>query len=164
VLSILLTLDGLFKIDYENGFFDHYLLCDYPLFFLIFTRILTHWIIVVLPLVFITPLLGLGFNLDKMEVLILFLSLLCGTPGLCFLGGIGVSLVLTLPRGGVLLTFLVLPFYIPILIFGTSSVLLFNYGLSVSVAQLAVLLLITIFSMLLAPFVIAWAFRASILS
>jgi heme exporter protein B len=71
---------------------------------------------------------------------------------------------MTLPRGGVLLTFLVLPFFIPILIFGTSSVLLIEYGLSVSLTQLAVLLLITIFSMLLAPFVIAWSFKVSIFS
>lgn len=164
LLSILLTLDSVFKTDYNNGFYDHFIFCAYPLHVLVFARVVAHWFIVVVPLIIVTPLLGLLFALEVTESLVLFVSLFLGTPALCFLGAIGSSLLVTTTRGGVLLALIVLPFYIPVLIFGSSSVLLLGYGLNVVLAQFALLGAISMFTALFAPFVISWSFKVGILS
>lgn len=162
LLAILLSLDALYKVEYTNGIFDQYVVNYSSFRLLILIKFLSHWILVVLPLLIITPVLGLFFGMSYQESFVLFCSLLVGTPALVMLGSIGVSLVITLPQGGMLLLILILPLYIPILIFGSSSVLMIGYGIFFVLSNLALLLALSIFCVLISPFIITRIIKLSI--
>ena len=121
LLASLLTLDRLFAADHEDGSLDLILMGRAPLELAVAAKALAHWLTTGLPLVIVTPLLGLFMNLDGRSSAAVMLTLLAGTPALTFIGVIGAALSVALRRGGLLLAVLVLPLTIPVLVFGVSA-------------------------------------------
>jgi heme exporter protein B len=121
LLSSLLTLDRLFQADYEDGTLDILPMGELPLELTVCAKIVAHWLTTGLPLVVAAPLLGLLLNLDVAHFPPLLAAMLVGTPALSFLGAIGAALTVSVRRGGLLASLLVLPFYIPVLIFGVAA-------------------------------------------
>lgn len=122
LLAALLSFERLFQLDHEDGTLDLIVLAPAPLELLVLSKCLAHWLTTGLPLIVIAPVAAMMLNLPPEGLPVLMLSLLLGTPTLSLLGAIGAALVLGARRGGVLLPLLVMPLYIPILIFGVSAV------------------------------------------
>ena len=122
LLASMLSLGRLFANDYQDGTLEQLLLTPQPLFLVVLGKTLAHWIVAELPLVLIAPLVGVQFDLSRETLWILFVSLLLGTPILSLIGSVGAALTLGLRGGGVLISILVLPLYIPALIFGAGAV------------------------------------------
>lgn len=122
LLSILLSLDRMFQADYEDGSLDQILLSSRPLTVSVVAKIAAHWLVTAVPLMVAAPLLALLLSLDFALLYPLLLGMLLGTPTLAILGAIGAALSLGARRGGVLLSLLILPLYIPILVFGAGAV------------------------------------------
>lgn len=122
LLAALLSFERLFQLDHEDGTLDLIVLAPAPLELLVLAKCIAHWLTTGLPLIVIAPVAALMLNLPPEGIPVLMLSLLLGTPTLSLLGAIGAALVLGARRGGVLLPLLVMPLYIPILIFGVSAV------------------------------------------
>jgi heme exporter protein B len=160
LLSTLLSLDRLFKSDHLDGSLEQLLLSPQPLFILVLAKITAHWLITGLPLIMIAPLLAVLLHLDESSYNALFLTLLLGTPVLSLLGAIGVGLTVGIKKGGVLLSLLVLPLYIPVLIFATSAIDNAALGLPYS-GQLAIIAALFFGSLTLAPFAVAAALKVS---
>ncbi len=157
LLATLLSLDKLFRYDALEGFIDQLLLSRHSLMLLLLTKIVAHWLMTGLPLVLLSPLLGLFLNLSDKAIVILFVSLLLGTPILSLVGAIFATLTLSLRNHILLLPLLVLPFYIPVLIFGAGSVVIASAGLACS-GQLAILGALLILALSFAP----WATAAAL--
>lgn len=138
LLASLLSLPRLFAADFADGTLEQIALSPYPLPALISGKIAAHWLTTGLPLAALSPLFGLQFGLAGSELSVLALGLLLGTPTLSLLGAIGAALTLGLRAGGGLLALLILPLYVPILIFGAGAVEAVRAGLSAS-AQLSLL-------------------------
>ena len=158
MLAVLLSLDRLFKQDYDDGSLDQLMLSPNPLVILVFAKVTAHWLLTGLPLVIIAPLLGLFMSLPAEAVTVLVYSLLLGTPVLSLIGAIGVSLTVAVNRGGVLLSLIILPLYIPILIFGANAVDVAIDGLSVR-GQLLFLASMLALAVSLAPLATSVALR-----
>lgn len=158
LLAMLLSLDRLFREDYQDGTLEHLLLSPHPLSLLVLIKVLTHWLIVGLPLIILSPILGVLLQLPFAAIKILMISLLLGTPTLSLIGAIGAALTVGLRNSNVLLALLILPLLIPILIFGASAVTLNLIGLS-SVGSLMWLSVCLILAISLAPVVIAAGLR-----
>lgn len=161
LLASMLSLDNLFRSDLEDGTLEQIVLLPWPLAALVTTKVLAHWLVSGIPLVLMAPLLGMMFNLPTEGIRALIITLLLGTPVLSLVGAIGVALTVSLRRGGVLLSLLVLPLYIPVLIFGAGSVWDASLGLSIRGPVLfmgAILML----ALTLAPLAIAGALRISL--
>ena len=122
LLACLLSLDRLFQADFEDGALDHLLLAPQPLEALVAVKALAHWLTTGLPLVAAAPVLAITLNLPGAAYPALLLSLLAGTPGLSLIGAVGAALTVGVRRGGLLLSLLVLPLYIPSLVFGARAV------------------------------------------
>jgi heme exporter protein B len=122
LLAALLSLERLFQADYEDGSLEALSLMPLPLEAQVLAKCLAHWLVTGLPLSLAAPVLGLLLQLDATGYPVLVLSLLLGTPTLSLIGAIGAALSLGARRGGVLLSLLVLPLYIPVLIFGVLAV------------------------------------------
>ena len=122
LLAALLSFERLFQLDHEDGTLDLIVLAPAPLELLVLSKCLAHWLTTGLPLIVIAPVAGLMLNLPPEGLPVLVASLALGTPTLSLLGAIGAALVLGARRGGVLLPLLVMPLYIPVLIFGVSAV------------------------------------------
>ncbi|MFA7282466.1 MAG: heme exporter protein CcmB [Sterolibacterium sp.] len=122
LLAAMLSLNRLFAADYADGTLEQMVLSPAPLGLLVIGKILAHWLVTGLPLVLIAPVLGLQYDLDGRALGVLILSLLIGTPLLSLIGAIGAALTLGVRGGGVLLSLLTLPLYIPALIFGAGAV------------------------------------------
>lgn len=131
LLAVILSLDKLYQNDFEDGTLEQLLLSPQSDLTWIGAKILAHWLVTGLPLLILSPLVGLFFHLNINMILALLVSLLLGTPTLSLLGAIGSSLTVGLRSSGILLAMLVLPLYIPILIFGTSAVVTAGQGLPV---------------------------------
>ncbi len=158
LLSVLLSLDRLFKQDYEDGSLDQLMLSPNPLVILVLAKVCAHWLLTGLPLVLIAPLLGMFLYVPDEAIGVLMLSLLLGTPVLSLVGAIGVSLTVAVNRGGVLLSLIVLPLYIPVLIFGANAVDVASDGMSVR-GQLLFLGAVLALALSLAPLATAVALR-----
>ncbi|RMF13038.1 MAG: heme exporter protein CcmB [Gammaproteobacteria bacterium] len=122
LLATLLSLDGLFRADYEDGALEQMVIAPQPLFMVVLAKTLAHWLVTGLPLLLLSPVLGVMMFLPADATGVLMLSLLIGTPVLSLIGAIGAALTVGLRVGGVLVSLLVLPLYIPVLIFGTGTV------------------------------------------
>jgi heme exporter protein B len=122
LLASMLALGRLFALDYADGTLEQMLLSAEPLTIIVIGKVIAHWIISGLPLVLLAPVLAVQFDLPADAIGILFLSLLLGTPVLSLIGAIGAALTLGVRGGGVLVSLLVLPLYIPVLIFGAGAV------------------------------------------
>lgn len=161
LLACLLSLDRLFQADYEDGSLDDLASSPLGLVGVVSAKMLAHWIATILPLVFAAPLLGLFLNLPASGYGYLLVSLLVGTPALSLLGGIGAALTVSVRRGGVLLSLLVLPLYIPTLIFGVGVI---NSAVlnADPLPHLALLGAASLFALLISPFATAGALRLSL--
>ena len=122
LLSTMLSLDRLFQHDYEDGSLEQMLLSPVPLEAVVLSKVAAHWLLTGLPLIVASPLLAVFMNMPAGGFGVLILSLLLGTPVASLIGAVGGALTLGARRGGVLISLLVLPFYIPLLIFGVSAV------------------------------------------
>lgn len=122
LLATLFALDGMFKSDYEDGSLEQLVLSPYPLPLLVCAKVLAHWMMTGFPLILTALLLGWLMKLPGSALQALFLSLLIGTPGLSIAGAVGAALTVGLKRSGLLLTLIVMPIYVPILIFGASAI------------------------------------------
>jgi len=160
LLATLLALDGLFRDDYIDGSLEQLLLSPQPLTVLVLAKTLAHWMISGLPLVLLSPLLALLMQLPVRALPALLASLVLGTLSLSLIGAIGAALTVGLKRGSVLLALLVLPLFIPILIFGSSCVAAAATGFETS-AQLSLLAGLFFLALALAPLAAAAALRIS---
>jgi len=132
LLASLLSLPRLFAADHADGTLEQIALSPYPLPALISGKILAHWLTTGLPIVLLAPILGFEYWMDGEAVATLMLALLLGTPILSLLGAIGAALTLGLRGGGSLLALLILPLYVPVLIFGAGAVDAVRAGLGVT--------------------------------
>lgn len=158
LLASMLSLNRLFAADYQDGTLEQMLLSPQPLALIVLGKIIAHWLVSGLPLALMAPVLGLQFDLPPATLAILFVALLLGTPILSAVGAIGAALTLGLRGGGVLLSLLVLPLYIPALIFGAGAVQASLAGLSPE-GHLSLLGALLIVTGLAVPWVTAAALR-----
>ena len=163
LLACLLSVDGIFRSDYEDGSLEQMLVSPEPLLVLVMAKVLSHWLVSGFCLAIISPLVAMMFFLPEQGYPALILSLLLGTPTLSLMGAIGAGLTVGLRRGGVLISLLVLPLYIPVLIFGAGTVQAGAMGLPIQ-GYLALLGAILVFNLMLAPFAIAAALKISVRS
>ena len=160
ILSTLLGLGLLFQSDYEDGSLEQLLISPHFIPILILSKVIAHWIITGAPLVLISPLVGLILQIDTVATKTLVYSLLLGTPTLSLVGALGAALTVGLKRGGLLLSILILPLYVPILIFGANAVQFAIHGIPVT-GHLYILGAFLSLSLFLAPIAISGALRAS---
>jgi heme exporter protein B len=161
LLAATLSLGRLFALDHADGTLEQLLLSPEPLSVIVAAKVLAHWLVSGVPLVLLAPLLALQFDLPLDAIEVLAGSLLLGTPVLSLIGGIGAALTLGLRGGGVLVALLVLPLYIPVLIFGSGAVGAQASGLG-STAHLQLLAGVLAASLALAPWATAAALRVSV--
>lgn len=161
LLSALLSLERLFRDDFADGSLEQMMLMPSPLSTLVLAKVVAHWLLTGLPLIIISPLLAVLLSLDFNTWLAIVLTLLLGTPTLSFLGAVGVALTVGLQKGGVLLSLLILPLYIPVLIFATSAIDAASLGMAYN-GQLAILGALLMGSATLTPFAISSALRVSV--
>ena len=147
LLAAMLSLNRLFANDYSDGTLEQMALSPVPLGLLVTGKILAHWVVAGLPLVLIAPILGLQYDLTPRALMVLVISLLLGTPLLSLIGAIGAALTLGVRGGGVLVSLLTLPLYIPALIFGAGAVEADISGLGAAghLSLLAALLTLAVF-------------------
>jgi heme exporter protein B len=161
LLACLLSLDRIFALDYEDGSLDLLATAPVPLEAVVSIKALAHWLTTGLPLVLISPVMGLLLFLPGEAYLWLILSLLLGTPALSVIGTFGAALTVGLKRGGLLLSLLVLPLYIPTLVFGAEVVARGAQGLSTA-TPLALLAGLTLGAVALLPFASALVLRINL--
>lgn len=161
LLSVLLSLDHLFRHDFDDGTLEQLVLQPQPLFLLVLAKTLAHWVLTGLPLVLLAPVLGVMVHLDGNSIAVLCLTLLIGTPVLSLIGAIGAALTLGLRSAGVLLSLLIIPLYIPVLIFGTGTVAAATEGTPVG-AYVALMGAFLVLAITLAPFAAAAALKISL--
>ena len=160
LLASMLALEKLFAADFEDGTLEQMLLTPQPVFVLVLAKVFSHWLITGVPLVLLSPLLGLQYDLGVETLGVLLLSLLLGTPALSLIGAIGAALTLGLRGGGVLVSLLVLPLYIPVLIFGAGAVEASASGLG-DTGHLLMLSAILLLALVAAPLATSAALRIS---
>lgn len=160
LLASMLALERLFAIDYADGTLEQMLLTPQPATILVLAKVLAHWLITGVPLVLLSPLLGLQYDLSLEAIQVMMLTLLLGTPSLSLIGAIGAALTLGLRGGGVLVSLLVLPLYIPVLIFGAGAVEATVSGLG-GAGHISMLGAIFLLSLVMAPLATVAALRVS---
>ncbi len=162
LLASMLALERLFAADYEDGTLEQLLLTDQPLVLLTLAKVTAHWLLTGLPLVLIAPLVGMQYHLTDSSVAVMMLSLLLGTPVLSLIGAIGAALTLGLRGGGILLALLILPLYIPVLVYGAGAVTVGAVALGEAQPYLTLLAAFLVAALALAPLACAAALRISI--
>jgi heme exporter protein B len=160
LLASMLSLGRMFSGDHVDGTLEQMLLSPQSLSLLVLGKALAHWLVTGVPLVLMAPVLGIQYDLPGDSLLVLTASLLLGTPVLSLIGAIGAALTLGLRGGGVLVSLLVLPLYIPVLIFGAGAVEASAAGLG-AVAHLSLLGAFLLASVVLAPWTTAVSLRIS---
>ncbi|MCX7087464.1 MAG: heme exporter protein CcmB [Methylococcales bacterium] len=161
LLATLLSMDGLFKNDFDDGTLEQVLVSPQSLVLLALGKVFSHWLMSGFLLALLSPLLAVMLFLPTQAILALVSSLLLGTPTLSLIGAIGAGLTVGLRKGGVLISLLVLPLYIPVLIFGAGAVQAGVMGMPIA-GYLALLGAIMVFSLMFAPFAVAAALKLSI--
>ncbi len=161
LLATLLSMEGLFKTDFEDGSLEQLAVSRHPLPLLMLARVCAHWLMAGLPLVIVAPLIARMFFVPVDALAALMLSLLLGTPVLILLGTVGAALTVSLRRGGVLLSLLVLPLMVPVLVFGARAIDLAVQGAPVN-GPLLLLASLLALAVSLVPFATAAAIRISL--
>ena len=161
LLATMLSLPRLFADDHRDGTLEQLVLAPQPLGLIVLGKVLAHWLVSGLPLTLLAPVLGIQVDLDAEALTILTLSLLVGTPALSAIGAIGAALTLGVRGGGVLLSLLVLPLYIPVLIFGAGAVDATVSGIGAD-AHLSLLGALTLGGVFFAPWPTAAALRIAL--
>lgn len=161
LLSAMLSLEAMFHSDFEDGSLEQLLLAPQPVFVTVLAKVLAHWLLSGLPLLLLAPMLALWLHMSGDAIVVLMVTLALGTPVLSLIGAIGVALTVGLRRGGVLLSLLVLPLYIPVLIMGAGAVDSAASGLAVD-AHLSIMGALLLLSLSLAPWAAGAALRISV--
>ena len=161
LLAALLSLDSVFRSDFEDGSLEQFLMSSHPVSVLVLAKIIAHWLITGLPLLLVSPLLGVLLALPADGIKTLFLTLLLGTPVLSLIGAVGVALTVGLRKGGMILSLLVLPLYVPLLIFASGAVDSAAAGMPVT-AHLSLIAALLVLALSLSPFATAAALRVSL--
>jgi len=161
LLATMLSLPRLFADDHRDGTLEQLALAPHPLGLVVLGKVIAHWLASGLPLAVLAPILGLQFDLSGEALAVLTGALLLGTPALSGIGAIGAALTLGLRGGGVLLSLLVLPLYIPVLIFGAGAVGATVSGLGAQ-AHLSLLAALTVASLAFAPWAAAAALKIAL--
>ena len=161
LLAGMISLTRMFAADFTDGSLEQLLLAPQPLAVLVSAKILAHWLVCGLPVVLLAPLIGLQYALPSEALWVLVWSLLLGTPSLSLIGAIGAALTLGVRGSGLLVALLVLPLYIPVLIFGAGAVAASQHGMSAQ-AHLSLLTACSLLSLVLAPLATAAALRISV--
>jgi heme exporter protein B len=160
LLASMLALEQLFSADHRDGSLEQLLLTPQPLGVIVLGKVIAHWLITGLPLVVLAPVLGLQYDMSAESLKVMVIALLLGTPTLSLLGAIGAALTLGLRTGGILVALLVLPLYIPVLIFGAGAVETTASGLG-GQAHLSMLGAILLVALLATPIATSAALRIS---
>ncbi|BDM66131.1 heme exporter protein B [Shewanella sp. NFH-SH190041] len=160
LLASMLSLERLFKADYADGTLEQMMLSPQPLPIMVLAKVLAHWLLTGVPLIIVAPLLAVLLHLESNSYGALISTLALGTPVLSLLGAIGVALTVGLRKGGVLLSLLILPLYIPVLIFATSAIDAAGMNLPYD-GQLAIIAAMLVGSLTLAPIAIGASLRVS---
>ena len=160
MLSVLLSLNSLFHYDYESGVLEQMVISHHSLPLILLAKTSAHWILSGLPIIVLSPFLGMALFINTEGIYILILTLIIATPCLSLIGSIGASLVVGIKNSGMLLSLLILPLYIPILIFATSAVSQSQSNLPID-GQLYFLGFILILSLLVTPFLSALSLKIS---
>ncbi|MHC8492010.1 heme exporter protein CcmB [Thalassospira sp. SM2505] len=158
LLAAMLSLERVFQTDYEDGTLELLTLSPVSLELLVLGKVLAHWLTTGLPLIIAAPLMAVMLNMDQNGFVTLMIAMLLGTPALSLIGAIGAALILGARRGGVLVSLLVLPLYIPVLIFGAGAVEAALLGISAT-AQLQIMGAILLITLAATPFATAHAVR-----
>ena len=161
LLAAVLSLQRMFAGDHADGTLEQMLLSPTPLYIIVAAKTIAHWLVAGLPLVLMGPVLGLQFSLEAQSLRLLLVSLLLGTPVLSLIGGVGAALTLGVRGGGVLLALLILPLYVPVLIFGAGAVEAHAAGLDPT-AHLMMLGAMLVLSAFFAPWATTAALRISL--
>lgn len=161
LLAALLSLGRLFSLDFADGTLEQLLLSPEPLPVIVLAKVISHWLVSGLPLVALAPLMALQFDLPGDAIAVLLLALLLGTPVLSLVGAIGAALTLGLRGGGVLVALLVLPLYIPVLVFGSGAVSV-QAGGQAATAHLQLLAGLLAAALALAPWATGAALRLAL--
>ena len=159
LLSVLLTADRMFQQDFEDGSLDIMAMTNLPFELITLAKALAHWITVSLPLAILTPPLALLLSINVSQLPILFVSMVAGSLALSMLASIGGAVTAGLRRGGLLVSLLILPLYVPVLIFGVAASTS-DMGPNSSMPALIVLCAITLMSLIVAPWACAVALKA----
>jgi len=161
MLSVLLSLNSLFHYDYDSGVLEQMVISHHSLPLILLAKTLAHWMLSGLPIIILSPFLGMALFINTEGIYILVLTLIIATPCLSLIGSIGASLVVGIKNSGMLLSLLILPLFIPILIFGTSAVSQSQSNLPID-GQLYFLGFILILSLLITPFLSALSLKISL--
>jgi heme exporter protein B len=161
LLASMLSLGRLFAEDYADGSLEQLMLAPDPLAVVVIGKVMAHWLVSGLPLVLISPVIALQFDLPAEAIATLLLALLLGTPLLSLIGAIGAALTVGVRGGGVLISLLVLPLYVPVLIFGAGAVDASATGMDAA-GHLSILSALLLLGMALAPWAISAALRISL--
>jgi len=161
LLAAMLSLDSIFRSDFEDGSLEQLLLSACPAPLLVLAKVTAHWLVTGVPLIIIAPLLGVLLGLPGQSIGVLMLTLLLGTPVLSLIGAIGVALTVGLRRGGIILSLLVLPLYVPVLIFASNAVEKAVAGLPIT-AHLYILTALFFLALTLSPMPTVAALRISV--
>ncbi|NEX21100.1 heme exporter protein CcmB [Thiorhodococcus mannitoliphagus] len=162
LLASMLALERLFAADYEDGTLEQMLLTAQPLSLLVLAKVAAHWLLTGLPLVLIAPLVGMQYHLSDTAIGIMMLSLLLGTPVLSLIGAIGAALTLGLRGGGILLSLLILPLYIPVLVYGSGAVQVSDIAITDTQPYLTLLGAFLMMAAIFAPVAASAALRISL--
>ena len=161
MLSVLLSLNSLFHYDHDSGVLEQMVISHHSLPLILLAKTSAHWILSGLPIIVLSPFLGMALFINTEGIYILILTLIIATPCLSLIGSIGASLVVGIKNSGMLLSLLILPLYIPILIFATSAVSQSQSNLPID-GQLYFLGFILILSLLVTPFLSALSLKISL--
>ncbi len=161
LLATLLSLDSMFRSDFDDGALEQMLLSVHPVSVIVLGKVLAHWMVTGIPLLILSPLLAVLLHMPSDSIPAMLATLALGGPILSLVGAIGVALTVGLRRGGVLLSLLILPLYIPVLIFAANAVSNAAAGLPIA-GQLYFLGALLALSLTLAPIATAAALRISL--
>jgi len=162
LLASMLALERLFAADYEDGTLEQMSITAQPLSLLVLAKVTAHWFLTGLPLVLIAPLIALQYQLPQAAQLAMALSLLVGTPILSLIGAIGAALTLGLRGGGILLSLLILPLYVPVLVYGAGAVTVSTIDFATTEPYFSLLGAFLILSLIFSPLAAAAALRISL--
>jgi len=160
LLATLLSMDGLFQSDYQDGSLEQMMITPQPLYLLVLAKVLAHWLVTGVPLTLMAPILGMMLSLPEAGYFPLMVGLLVGTASLSLFGAIGAALTVALHGGGILLSLIVVPLYMPVLIFGAGAVQYAVDGFSPT-GSLTVLGALLALSLLISPFAASGALKVS---
>lgn len=161
LLSVLLAAERLFKDDYRNGVIEQLVAARQPLFSFVLAKLITNWLSTGLPLILMSPLVALLLNISFDSFIAMVLTLLLGTPLLSILSVLGAALTVSADKGGILLALLILPLYIPLLIFASAAMEAASMAMPYT-GQLAMMLAMLFFALALVPMAVSGALRMNV--